>query len=317
VACGFDVVGSGPAALRSRDPSDGGAASIEDANAFDGDAEQVVSCVAPRTMCGASCSDTTADPANCGGCGNACTPGQTCNNGKCDVLCVGETLRCNGACIDPATDPANCGVCNNACPSDRNLCVAGMCSRSCAMGQMECDPDAGVDGGVAYCATTDTDPKNCGACGTVCTTNQSCLKGKCKDLCVGPARVGEVFSPTMVGCVDRRQWTDRAKTCPPGSTVCTAAQWNARPALTKPTFNYWTDDYLQWLGNGPGNCEAVTNGNGGACSGFPMHVCGATTDPVGNTCNWTHCGYVTRAPDQYYGGCSGDYYAGALCCTSP
>jgi hypothetical protein len=46
-------------------------------------------------------------------------------------------------------------------------------------------------------------------------------------------------------------------------------------------------------------------------------VCGATTDPVGNTCTWTHCGYVTLPPDQFYGGCAVDYYAGALCCTTP
>ena len=41
VACGFEVVASGPAAVvRSRDPSDGGAGIIEDAAAFDGDATQ-------------------------------------------------------------------------------------------------------------------------------------------------------------------------------------------------------------------------------------------------------------------------------------
>ena len=313
IACGLQVVGSGPPDA-SVVTNEGGAV-IEDAAAFDGDATQGVSCDAPRAMCGSTCTDVTADPANCGACGTACAPGQTCNAGHCDVLCVGGTQRCNGSCIDPTSDPANCGACNVVCPGDRPFCVASACTKSCDMtkGQKECDPD----GGPAYCASVDTDSKNCGDCGHVCTTNQSCVAGTCKDLCVGPARVGDVFSPTMVGCVDRRQWSDRAKTCPPGSTVCTAAQWNARPGATKPTFNYWTDDYLQWRGTGPANCVAVTNGNGGACSGFPMHVCAAPTDGVGNTCYWTHCGYVTLAPDQYYGGCTGDYYAGALCCTPP
>ena len=317
VACGFEVVASGPAVRAARDPSDGAAAIIEDAAAFDGDATQAVTCEAPRVMCGAVCTDLAADPASCGSCGNACAPGQTCNEGKCDVLCVGGTLRCHGACIDPTSDPGNCGACDTVCPMDKSLCAASTCSKTCDKGQTKCEVDGGADAGSAYCATTDTDRNNCGSCGHVCTSNQSCLAGLCKDLCVGPARVGDVFSPTMVGCVDRRQWSDRAKTCPPGSTVCTAAQWNGRPGVKKPTFNYWTDDYLQWLGNGPGNCVAVTNGNGGACSGFPMHVCGATTDPVGNTCNWTHCGYVTLQPDRFYGGCTGDYYAGALCCTTP
>ncbi len=319
VACGLEVVASGPSKGAVADPDEGGAALIEDAAAFDGDAAQSTTCDPPRTMCGGSggrCIDTSADPANCGACGAACRPGQTCNDGTCDVLCVGDTLRCGVACVDPTSDPANCGACGTICPTDKNLCVASVCKKDCDKAtQTECDPDGGADAGLAYCATTATDRNNCGACGVGCTTNQTCVAGACKDLCVGPARVGDVFSPTMVGCVDRRQWSERAKTCPPGSVVCTAAQWNARPAAKKPTFNYWTDDYLQWRGTGPASCVAVTNGNGGACSGFPMHVCAASTDPMGNTCTWTHCGYVTLSPDQYYGGCTGDYYAGALCCT--
>jgi hypothetical protein len=314
VACGFDVVASGPGtAVRSRDPSDGAAGVVEDAT------QQPVTCDAPRAMCGPVCTDLSADPASCGSCGNACAAGQTCDQGKCDVLCVGGTVRCHGACIDPTSDPSNCGACDLVCPADKKLCAASTCSKTCEKGQTRCDADAGAggDAGAAYCATTETDRSNCGTCGHVCTTNQSCVAGACKDLCVGPARVGDVFSPSMVGCVDHRQWTDRAKTCPPGSTVCTAAQWNGRPGAKKPTFNYWTDDYLQWLGDGPGACVAVTNGSGYACNGFPMHVCGATTDPVGNTCTWTHCGYVAPSPDQFYGGCAGNYYAGALCCTPP
>jgi parallel beta-helix repeat protein len=54
-----------------------------------------------------------------------------------------------------------------------------------------------------------------------------------------------------------------------------------------------------------------------------MHVCtgsgGNVTDPEGNTCSWTGCGFNTVSPNQHFGGCSGsaDNQAGTLCCTSP
>jgi hypothetical protein len=316
VACGIDVVGSAPSAeIPTAETREGGSKTIEDAAAFDGDATQG-ECNEGRTVCGDKCTDTTADPSNCGGCGAACALAQTCNAGKCDVLCVGDTLRCSGACIDPATDPSNCGTCGHACGGGTPVCVAKSCEADCLAGQTRCSPDGGVGdaGALTYCASTMTDRNNCGACGKVCTNNQSCVAGACKDLCKSPARIGDVFSPTMVGCVDKRIWDDRAQSCPPGSTVCTAAQWNALPNTKKPTFNYWTNDYLQWTGT-KSSCAAVPNGSGNPCYGDPMRVCGAGTDQAGNTCNWTNCGYNTATPNQYYGGCQNNGSAGALCCT--
>jgi hypothetical protein len=38
-------------------------------------------------MCGAACVDTSADPANCGGCGNACATGSSCCTGACSTSC--------------------------------------------------------------------------------------------------------------------------------------------------------------------------------------------------------------------------------------
>ena len=47
-----------------------------------------------------------------------------------------------------------------------------------------------------------------------------------------------------------------------------------------------------------------------------MHICTASgTDPEGNHCNWTHCGWELNSPDQFFGGCGGT--AGTLCMTGP
>jgi hypothetical protein len=316
LACGLDVVGSAPLAESTTTPdgTDGGV--LDDGSMGGGDATQG-GCTDGRTVCSGTCTDTTADPANCGGCGMACAVGQTCNAGTCDVLCVGDTIRCAGACVDPSSDPANCGKCGNACGAGLPVCVSKSCEADCKADQTRCSPDAGAgDGGaLTYCATTMTDRNNCGACGKVCTVNQSCVAGTCKDLCQSPARVGDVFSPTMVGCVDKRTWNNRAQSCPAGTTVCTPAQWNARPAGSKPTFNYWTNDYLEYKGSSS-NCVAVPqNTGGGSCYGDPMRVCGAKTDQAGNSCNWTNCGYGTVSPNQYFGGCQNNAYAGALCCS--
>lgn len=41
---------------------------------------------------------------NCGGCGNACGGGQTCQNGNCVLQCGDGMTNCNGQCVNLATN---------------------------------------------------------------------------------------------------------------------------------------------------------------------------------------------------------------------
>jgi hypothetical protein len=79
-------------------------------------------------------SDVNSDPANCGACGMACAPGESCTNGVCQGSCsTGQTI-CFGRCIDPQTDSGNCGGCGIRCAV---RCTNGFCT-GCPAGTRDC-----------------------------------------------------------------------------------------------------------------------------------------------------------------------------------
>jgi hypothetical protein len=130
------------------------------------------------TVCGASCTDTTSDPANCGACGNACAKGESCNNGKCSA-CQGTV--CSGSCVDLKVDVGNCGACGKACAAGET-CVDGTCGSCCTNGNTVCQ---GVGGAPDSCANFKWDPNNCGACGNRCSANEMCTGSSCKPCAAG------------------------------------------------------------------------------------------------------------------------------------
>ena len=93
-------------------------------------------CPLENACCNGTCTDLTADPQNCGLCGNVCGGGQGC---------------CNGTCKDLTADPQNCGACGNACPIGTE-CINGKCCQNpcptllgaecCDTGQV-CNPGIG------------------------------------------------------------------------------------------------------------------------------------------------------------------------------
>jgi len=76
--------------------------------------------------CGGICSDLQNDEANCGSCGSACSSGEFCSAGNCQLVCPTGLSNCSGICVDMNTDENHCGACANACSSGE-LCGASIC----------------------------------------------------------------------------------------------------------------------------------------------------------------------------------------------
>jgi hypothetical protein len=70
------------------------------------------------------CVDTANDPLNCGGCGNACSPNETCQAGQCGCPLTTCPAGAGTVCVDLSTDNANCGACGTLCDYQ---CAAGQC----------------------------------------------------------------------------------------------------------------------------------------------------------------------------------------------
>ncbi len=148
-------------------------------------------CPAGQTCCGTSCVDTTANVANCGTCGAACSIPMAmpvCTAGSCAVgTCSAPFADCNGRVSDgcevnTSSDLANCGACGSACPVRPNstpTCGAGHCGFTCVTGFADCngDPADGCESNQAM------DPANCGACGNACNlpnvASATCTGGRC------------------------------------------------------------------------------------------------------------------------------------------
>jgi hypothetical protein len=143
--------------------------------------------------------DVAANPAHCGGCGQACPapPGAvaTCVEGVCQATCS-TGIDCNGDMSDGCEARINtvehCGACNAPCSTNHvvdatcglscaaNICFPPLhCKGYCEPGFADCDRDLRTNG----CeADLQSGRENCGACGRSCLSGQLCLQGQCTGL---------------------------------------------------------------------------------------------------------------------------------------
>ena len=133
--------------------------------------------------CGGVCVDLTTDAANCGLCGFACAPGETCEAEFCHAAggagCLAGLTDCGGGvCADLSTDPANCGGCGVACAAGET-CGGGACAGQAAAAVVDCAGQGLTDCGGGVCIDTTSDPANCGGCGNGCGEGTTCVGGSC------------------------------------------------------------------------------------------------------------------------------------------
>ena len=201
------------------------------------------SCGGGTSLCGSSCVETSIDPSNCGACGTKCGAGQVCSSGKCGSTCASDQTMCGvdagtPYCASTKTDNANCGGCGVACGVGE-VCANGACANACASSdggaQTLCAPEAGPP----YCADTDDDNTNCGACGVTCGVGELCKQGACVNACAAPDGGTETLCTPDAGpayCANTQTDPNNCGTC--GKT-CSSGKCAA------------------------GNCVALPDGGGG------------------------------------------------------
>ncbi len=139
------------------------------------DASDAGFCTGTQTTCSPDggaryCANTQVDNTNCGTCGNVCSGGTACSQGKCSKTCGGNETLCTpdagadgGApyCADLQSDHNNCNACGHAC-AQGNVCVNGACQVSCPGTLVACG---------STCIDPSSNPNFCGASGDCAGAN--------------------------------------------------------------------------------------------------------------------------------------------------
>jgi Stigma-specific protein, Stig1 len=217
-------------------------------------------CPTATTLCGAVCTLTGSDPANCGSCGRMCASGEVCMSGTCTRTCSAPSTQCATACVDTQTDPAHCGACNQLCSVGVHAtpaCGGGRCGIVCETNFRDCDGNPGTGCEVSIVG----DIANCGACGRACTAANAtsvCAASVCS-IAACSAGFGNCNAVSTDGC--ETSLTASTTHCGMCGRACTASQICQGGMCITPVvedFETGTWPWTPWLrGGGAGTAESA------------------------------------------------------------
>lgn len=218
------------------------------------------------------------DPANCGGCGQACAPANgtgVCTAGACSItVCDAGFVDCNALASDGCehataglqTDPANCGGCGKVCAVDNATagCSAGSCTvAACTTGFIDLDKDA--TNGCEY------------QCSPVGSADATC--DGVDDDCNGTADDGYVPTQCGVGaCV-------ASSTCVSGGESCNPASTSSEGPALDPTCSDGADNDCDGETDTADADCSTTTGTGGATGAGGASSTGGSSTTAGGTGN--------------------------------
>lgn len=251
-----------------------------------------VSCPGGQFNCSGTCYNLNTDVNNCGTCGHICSTANgaaACTAGNCTIAsCNAGFADCDGNPADGCeinlnSNVNNCGSCGHLCsaPNANSACAGGACViTSCNAGFLNCDgsPANGCE------VSVNTDPINCGSCGTVCSSSHitpTCAGGVCNGVC----------TTGFADCNGNKQ-TDGCETsiatsatnCGGCGTVCSANHITAPTCAGSVCNGVCASGFADCNGNKQSDgCEInLTNdhNNCGSCG----HVCTVSQNCISSIC---------------------------------
>ena len=230
-------------------------------------------CAAGETCCAGACVNTLTNDAHCGRCDAACmvpNGDPLCTMGVCGVSrCTAPFANCdgvasNGCETNALTSVNHCGGCGMRCQERRNAsvsCEMGACQFRCNEGFADCNmnPDDGCE------AVLGEDPRNCGSCGTACTTAGGigvCRAGRCDTGACGVERA-DCDMNAANGC--ETNTGDDVRNCGSCGNAC-PARANASPVcfIERCTFRC-NEGFADCDGDAMNGCEVDLRADAAHC----------------------------------------------------